>query len=438
MTRYDFAKMLNEMGLKGTSIEIGVGTGMFSLAFLKEWQGKKHYCVDTWYDLQTGETQNQGDARYEQALRDLLMDTRISVIRKSSVEAAKDFDNEMFDFVYIDAAHDYEYVIADLKAWFHKVKIGGIIAGHDLNYPGVIKAVEEFFGKDYLSTDDAKVNEWQVNSWWVKKKGILKTSISEEMDYLTFCKKVIEDETGELIKTFRRAPEYDIVVPGNRPKGMADRFIEEIIEKYSWIYQARHVFKNFQDFGNPNIFETFFGYFDENLIRHILVLGRLTDTFGSLESFRICEVGPGGGLLFKIITDYFPAVKYTFVDLKYPLLITRKFVEYCNKQENVESYLDCNDVLDKNFEIEKDFDLFVSDCAISECYQEVQEQYIDKLCNRSLRGRIALVDCMDFKGKAHLNSKEIYDYLKRDDKKLYSDPKYGGIIGWGETRIENT
>ena len=40
----------------------------------------------------------------------------------------------------------------DLAAWFRKVKKGGIICGDDIGWPGVKKAVDEFFlgiGKDY-------------------------------------------------------------------------------------------------------------------------------------------------------------------------------------------------------------------------------------------------------------------------------------------------
>jgi hypothetical protein len=45
--------------------------------------------------------------------------------------------------------HDYENVKADILAWKPKVKPGGIMAGHDYgpHAPGVIKAVNEVFGK---------------------------------------------------------------------------------------------------------------------------------------------------------------------------------------------------------------------------------------------------------------------------------------------------
>src|SRR5690606_817074 len=49
------------------------------------------------------------------------------------------------DLVFIDALHDYESVKQDIRLWWPKVRIGGMIAGHDFNHkwPGVERAVAE-------------------------------------------------------------------------------------------------------------------------------------------------------------------------------------------------------------------------------------------------------------------------------------------------------
>ena len=60
------------------------------------------------------------------------------------------------DFVFIDAAHDYDSVKADIEAWQPLVKPGGILCGHDYaDYcPGVVNAVnEKFLGKFALRND---------------------------------------------------------------------------------------------------------------------------------------------------------------------------------------------------------------------------------------------------------------------------------------------
>ena len=48
-----------------------------------------------------------------------------------SVEAASLFENGSFDFVYLDADHSFESVWQDLSVWYPKIRIGGILAGHD-------------------------------------------------------------------------------------------------------------------------------------------------------------------------------------------------------------------------------------------------------------------------------------------------------------------
>ncbi|MBK6563789.1 MAG: class I SAM-dependent methyltransferase [Saprospiraceae bacterium] len=62
----------------------------------------------------------------------------------SSKQADFLFDNSSFDFVYIDAGHEYEDIKMDYLSWIHKVRCDGIIAGHDYSpvFPGVVEFVD--------------------------------------------------------------------------------------------------------------------------------------------------------------------------------------------------------------------------------------------------------------------------------------------------------
>jgi len=72
---------------------------------------------------------------------------RCHFVKKFSVDAAKEFEDEHFDLVFIDANHTYEFVKEDISAWYPKVRVGGVLAGHDFcnGFPGVQCAVEEYF-----------------------------------------------------------------------------------------------------------------------------------------------------------------------------------------------------------------------------------------------------------------------------------------------------
>ena len=64
-------------------------------------------------------------------------------VRLSSLEAAKLYEDNSLDLVFIDASHDYDSVKADITAWYPKVKNGGIISGHDYAHVPVKTAVCE-------------------------------------------------------------------------------------------------------------------------------------------------------------------------------------------------------------------------------------------------------------------------------------------------------
>ena len=94
----------------------------------------------------------------------------IECIIKPSIEAAKDIEDKSLDLVFIDADHSYESVLQDIKAWLPKVRKGGILSGHDYDYPkfwGVKKAVDELLKNVNLELDaDGEVPTVKV--WWIK------------------------------------------------------------------------------------------------------------------------------------------------------------------------------------------------------------------------------------------------------------------------------
>jgi len=101
----------------------------------------KFDAVDTWAgSIDEPEHQNDpsvvNDTLYNEFLANLEpVKQYVTPVRMTSTEAAATYADNTLDFVFIDAQHDYDSVHADILAWWPKVKIGGIIAGHDYN-PG--------------------------------------------------------------------------------------------------------------------------------------------------------------------------------------------------------------------------------------------------------------------------------------------------------------
>lgn len=128
-------------------VEVGSWKGRSSAFMATEIvnSGKKidFFCVDSWNGDKTGSLK-EIDV-YNEFLENMkeVLD-RIKIIRKTSVDASKDFIDKSIDFIFIDASHDYESVIEDIRHWYPKLKDYGTIAGHDTHVSDVKKAVEEY------------------------------------------------------------------------------------------------------------------------------------------------------------------------------------------------------------------------------------------------------------------------------------------------------
>jgi len=138
----------------------GASTSFMAVEIANSNKDIDFYCIDTWKG--SAEHLDSTSGGYEPMCLEpkgiflLFMKNLepvkdyIKPIQKPSSEAVNEFSDEFFDFVFIDASHEYEDIKTDIELWFPKVKDGCVIAGHDYGWSGVKQAVDEFVKKNNL------------------------------------------------------------------------------------------------------------------------------------------------------------------------------------------------------------------------------------------------------------------------------------------------
>lgn len=177
----------HQLGDINIALEIGVWRGSYSRSIIKNLQPTTFYGVDP-YDIYEGYTDKPNLLEFQnnRSLEELynrvmktfktfnteLSHTNSKIIREMGTNYAPTFADNTIDFVYLDSDHKYESVKSEINAWYPKVKVGGILAGHDyiarshIEEFGVIPAVTEFIERENLTLH---TTDEEFSSWWVTK-----------------------------------------------------------------------------------------------------------------------------------------------------------------------------------------------------------------------------------------------------------------------------
>jgi predicted O-methyltransferase YrrM len=165
--RNRLAELYNDLEYK-TGLEVGTCIGEYAKFLCQTIPGLQLTCVDPWIALKSL-SQAQQDINYAMAVENLAP-FGVNILRMFSMEAVHIIPDRSFDFIFIDGAHDFDNVMMDIIMWSKKVKIGGILSGHDYSmYPDVIRAVHAYtashnIGPWYMT------REMKSSYFWVVKK----------------------------------------------------------------------------------------------------------------------------------------------------------------------------------------------------------------------------------------------------------------------------
>lgn len=164
-TRNELAELFYRLGYT-LGVEIGVKEGEFSEVLLKANKDLFLYSVDMWGN-------SRRELRFYKNAVDRLKPYNNNILRMKSEEAVILFGDSSLDFVYIDAAHDFDNTLQDITLWSKKVRKGGIVAGHDFvryaraNY-GVIEAVIQYTTEHNIKFYVTHADTWK-SYFWVKE-----------------------------------------------------------------------------------------------------------------------------------------------------------------------------------------------------------------------------------------------------------------------------
>lgn len=138
--------------LQGTDlvgVEVGCDAGAHAEALLRYCSIKQLVLIDLWdkdffrgYCM--GRIQSQGWKQH------------VEFVQKSSRQAASDYPNGMFDFVYIDITHDSEAVASSLDDWWPKLKPAGMLGYRNYSIPSIKPVLDEFALRNDIRTIEEK------------------------------------------------------------------------------------------------------------------------------------------------------------------------------------------------------------------------------------------------------------------------------------------
>ena len=162
------AYILEQLNKNSKVVEVGVWKGDFSKQIWNISSPNLLVLVDSWtFDEKVrgcapqvnGEeplNQNFFDQAKNDTFNKFEKFQNVHILDLNSLDASNNYEDNFFDYIYIDAEHTYEAVTNDLKVWYPKLKKNGILFGDDYYWReeddtlSLHKAYQEFIVKNNI------------------------------------------------------------------------------------------------------------------------------------------------------------------------------------------------------------------------------------------------------------------------------------------------
>jgi predicted O-methyltransferase YrrM len=163
---FQYIRLAGGVQSHGTIVEVGsyLGGSVLTLAIALLHRRLRVVSVESFMGNLDGTVDGHklaSPAEYLKNVKHLFPYLNVITLPLDSMNASRHFKDETVDMVFIDGNHSTSAVIADIRAWWPKLKSGGLLAGDDIRWRTVRAAIECEFGNHYQKGS---------NLWWTTKR----------------------------------------------------------------------------------------------------------------------------------------------------------------------------------------------------------------------------------------------------------------------------
>ena len=230
------------------------------------------------------------------------------------------------------------------------------------------------------------------------------SSLSENNLYNKFCLEAATDDN--VFNNFKQNQYYNEILEHVHPI-LGEQYYEITKNYYPKVLDKINEIKINDSFGNPQMFDYYFGRYSPTTLRYLKVAAELNHCFEDISSYSILEIGGGYGgqsIVSSILHGY---KSWTIVDLPEVVELQRK---YLNKFE----YKNINAISFLEDYTNQKYDLIISNYAFTECNRMVEMEYINKVMsnNEKIYMTLNFIQTHDDNFKDMLSLDELKNILK--------------------------
>ena len=266
--------------------------------------------------------------------------------------------------------------------------------------------------------------------------------LSHQIDFEVECDRIVnstvfepgismDDDNYDISFKTDEVTEFTRIVGMSTEGSKGEDFVKAINEIDPELFDYIDKFRENDKYGDPTLKDFGkLGKISANTLRYIMSLAFIRKHFSTkLDNMTFVEIGGGYGGLCKVISCVVDFKSYTLIDLPAVVRLQRKYLEALgfDKGEATIYFYDTN-----NINVDKEYDMCISEYCISEFDIPGQEFYIDNVIGKSKN--VYLLINFYYEGESPYNPPEstrpFMDKLKKyfDTVELIEQPEFP-IIG---------